>query len=249
VLRVRVGAAEAEGLARRGERLTRLERLVAFLRRRSGWWIGILVTALIVPAIGKQWSDRNQELLLKNGLVASLSSEAATAITSADEIAGRGGSAARQRTAMAAWTLSKSGLTGSFLVYFAPHGAVLDMWSNTLKNPTTYDTVGLRDVITYYLELACCDKNAVDTATEADDITGFLAKIDDCGVSCKKAERAILENRDHEDQSLFRHAFHRLGLRLFDARNKFLDALVHAHAQGFSDGWGDFIHNVSHPVG
>jgi hypothetical protein len=50
-----------------------------FLWRHAGWGIGILVAALIGPAIAKQWSDRNQELSLKNDLVAGLSTSVATA--------------------------------------------------------------------------------------------------------------------------------------------------------------------------
>ena len=153
VLRIAVSPAEADDLARRGVSVSPAKRFLLFLARHSGWWIGIVVAALIAPAIGKQWSDRNQELSLKRGLVADLSSAVATSITRAEEIARQGGPGLDRQNALDAWIRNQSSLTGSFVVYF-PRGAVHQLWSNTLKKREGSNWIGFRDSVYDYIELS-----------------------------------------------------------------------------------------------
>ena len=222
--------------------MPRLRKFAGFVAQHLGWFVGIVVAVLIAPAIAKQWSDRNQELSLKRDLVASVSSSVATTVTRGEEIARQGGSGLDRQEALDTWLQSQASLTGSFIVYF-PGGPVHQMWSNAIKKPDGANWIGFRDAVYDYVELSCCGPNP---DRDVDDITRFLRA---SGVTVSQHDRNVLANRDNETRSQFVDSFHKLGLKLFDVRNKFLGRLVQAHAQGFSRGWRDFAHNLVHPLG
>ena len=53
------------------------------LRRGGTWLVALLVASLVLPALTTQWSDRQNELSLKEALVSQLTFSAATAIEEA----------------------------------------------------------------------------------------------------------------------------------------------------------------------
>jgi hypothetical protein len=215
---------------------------VRFVGQHLGWCVGILIAVLVGPAIAKQWSDRNQELSLKRDLVANVSSSVAASVTRGEEIARQGGSARDRQNALDAWVQNQSTLTGSFIVYF-PDGPVHQMWSNAVKKPTGANWLGFRDAVYDYVELSCCGPHA---NRDVADIAQLLRKF---GITFSQHDLTVLAARNKESRTQFDDSFHRVGLKLFALRNKFLGQLVQAHAQGFSRGWRDFGHNVVHPVG
>ena len=222
--------------------MPRLGQFAGFVRRHLGWFIGIVVAVLVAPAIAKQWSDRNQELSLKRDLVASVSSSVATSVTRGEEIARQDGSPRDRQDALDGWVQNQSSLTGSFIVYF-PDGPVHQMWSNALKRRTGADWVGFRDAVYDYVELSCCGPQANQ---DVDDITRVLRRY---GITVSQRDVTVLAPRDKQSRAQFDDSFHRVGLKLFALRNKFLGQLAEAHAQGFRRGWRDFAHNLIHPVG
>jgi hypothetical protein len=94
--------------------------------------LGIALTAWLLPAVARQWDDRQKAAELKASLVAEVASASANALTGGEEILiGRSNGAPRAFSIPAAekqWSITSLELESRLRAYFAP--AIANVWTD-----------------------------------------------------------------------------------------------------------------------
>jgi hypothetical protein len=234
---LKVSNQEADELSNKGIDANRLR---AKLARIGGskpvkWLAVTIAAALIFPALTKQWSDRQAELTLKNAMVTDISEGVETAFDGARDVVNSTGSyiqglKARNKT-VNAWREAAAKADPSFVAYF-PRQSVTDEWTS-YKTPTID-----------YLALACCDQEFHAAYLAA--VRDFVQRVNPSTTPAPGASSSwdILAAGAESDPSRYRIAYTWVGLQLLYYRGVLEEHLVHANAEGYSSGIGDFLHDL-----
>jgi hypothetical protein len=237
----------------REEASPRVERPSGFGARCIGWlrtrtprfarWIVLLfIASLAIPALTKQWSDRKQELQVKESLATDISKVSADAVFGA--VAAVAQPAAQQRTArhqaIDYWLRTRATIDPRFVVYFSGSDAAEHWFAGGRGR-----RLGFRNALLIYVLMVCCDEHR---NTHAARLRAYLPTAlapadvpDPWGV-------LTCDGR----QSCHRPSYHRaymwLGNQLLAQRRVLLDELLDANGIGFSSGWHDFVRDLN-PLG
>jgi hypothetical protein len=98
--------------------------VAAFLSSRAPrfirWFALLFVASLFVPALTKQWSDRQQELRIKEELATGISTIVAAAVYSAEAVEARAGAAQREsrHNVIHQWLRDRASIEPRLVVYF-----------------------------------------------------------------------------------------------------------------------------------
>jgi hypothetical protein len=240
-----VTRAEADQLANQGHDVTRIQDRLAGRIKLIGpkallWLAGLFVASLAIPALTKQWSDRQGELELKDRIITSVSRDAAVAFRDGLKISDeRSPTKARSesRRAADAWVVGHAETDARYAVYF--------------RNTKSEDHWRAFEAVIYrYITLACCDRNRPD---DLQAIRHYMARS-----ALPEPDRPpvarpweTLRCGPHEECRVqFRYAqtYGWLGTELLRGRGQLLDDLRTESATGFSKGPGDFLHDVFSPI-
>src|SRR5919108_3209422 len=88
------------------------------------WVLGLFLASLILPALTKQWSDRQQVLNIEDSLITDVSRESVQAFTGAQRVPHltQHPNAARRKV-LSTWSLGEAKLDPRFAVYFGDTAA------------------------------------------------------------------------------------------------------------------------------
>jgi hypothetical protein len=240
--RLRVTREEAADFATKGVDETRLlDRAGTAVKKRMWkvvfWALALLTGSLAIPALTKQWADRQQELTLKSDLITDVSRASAQAFADAKLILQLDSSKTHARRLMArrAWEVAEGDADARYNIYF----------DNT-QAEKEWDAY--RDVIYDYISAACCDEHR---KVDLRNLRVYLGspepwkefrtdpwEILSCGPgeSCRSVS------------SQFARAYTWLGIAILDLRSRLLDTLRQADATGFSRGTKDFLNDTFTPL-
>jgi hypothetical protein len=213
--------------------------VAAFLSSRAPkftrWFALLFIASLFVPALTKQWSDRQQELRIKEELATGISTIVAAAVYSAEAVEARTGAGQRQsrHDVIHQWLRDRATIEPRLVVYFG--GSDAAKWWFASKG------TGYRNAVLVYAHLACCDREQrgghvrwmrkfVRTGTSSTGEDPWRA------LSCEPPETC--GDMTHSGAYLW------LGNQLLYERQAFIEDLLEANGSGFSTGWRDFIHDL-----
>jgi hypothetical protein len=234
--------------AEAGEREPPLRRSVDWLRTRAPrflrWIVLLFIASLAIPALTKQWSDRKQELQVKESLSTDISKVSADAVYGAVFAVSRQsgvGQRASRRQAIHDWLRSRATIDPRFIVYFSRTGAA-DHWFTGGRR----HLLGFRNAVLIYILMACCDEHRSEHAAH---LRAYLpgavapASLPDpwSVLSCNGAESC-------PNGGAYQRAYMWLGNQVLSQRRVLLDELLHANGTGFSSGWHDFVNDLN-PLG
>lgn len=207
-------------------------------------WLALLfVASLMIPALTKQWSDRKQELQLKETLSTDISRVSANAVLGAEfavtQQSGPEQFAAR-RAVLNDWLRERASIDPRFQVYFSGSDAE-DEWGFPGRRNSR---PSFRNAVLYYVLLACCDRQ--DRAAQLTKLRVYLGNV---RTSPKAPDPWALLACGPQEQCTVRAGYEQayvwLGERLLEGRRALFDQLLDANAAGFSSGWGDFIEDLN----
>jgi hypothetical protein len=229
---------EAEDIAAKGRDAPSTKRRVGSsaseaARSISKWVLLSLVGVLVVQAVTKQWSDRQKELELKKSLASDIGTSAYQAFAQARSIAFLPESdrtTERKLLVLTAWIRDEGRIDATFRSYLQPPDV----------HQATTEWISFRSALYKYLLLACCQK-ADDRKARLREVTDALREQGSavlppheadawhtlgCGPSCPRYATAY----DWLGRQVLRSAPYR--------------AIEASHPKGFSDGFGDFVHDA-----
>lgn len=208
-----------------------LARGALWITRKLGKWVLIsVIGALVVPALTKQWSDRQKELELKRDLASDIGSSSFSAFAAARTIAylpREKRTAERRLLLLSDWISNEGRIDGIFRAYLYPKS----------KHEVTVEWSSFRDGLYDYLRLACCEKyrsgviRRVQRYLERQGLTEALPpnrqwSMLACGPGCDG----------------YADAYDWLGRQvLLGAPYRGIEA---SDPTGFSNGFRDFVHDV-----
>jgi hypothetical protein len=207
------------------------------------WIVLLFIASLAIPALTKQWSDRKQELQVKESLSTDISKVSADAVYGALFAVSQ--SAAEQRSsrrqAINDWLRSRATIDPRFVVYFSRSDAA-DHWFAGGRERR----LGFRNALLIYVLMACCDehrsKHAARLRSYLPSAVAPVDLADPWGVLACDGQKSCLNERSYY------RAYMWLGNQLLGQRRVLLDELLHANGTGFSSGWHDFIDDLN-PLG
>ena len=140
---------ESKGIVVRGPRARILRWIKTIGRKSVPWALGLLIGSLALPALTRQWSDRQAALELKNALITDVSTSSVGTYLAARRITDFAEAKAERtrQLVLDEWVLKQSGLDARFGVYFPRGSGVLREWTRYV------------DAVYTYIELACCTDN------------------------------------------------------------------------------------------
>jgi hypothetical protein len=235
---VTVSAAEAARLEG-GRDLTTLRNRVwaharAFLRRALPWIVGLLVGSLVLPALTKQWSDRQAASAIRQSIFQELD-EQSTVATARAESAMSSHRQDERATAKAtdSWLRAASRIDGRFAIYF-PSTPADEQWTSyrravfdliLLSYPYSGSTHTLQRVRSY-LQSTSVGQDGM-AAEDWRRLRGCARK-DACDFGSPKSF----------------DAYGRLELDVLDRRGQIESAVLEETPKGFSEGWRDLVRDV-----
>jgi hypothetical protein len=201
-------------------------------------WLALLfVASLFVPALTKQWSDRKQELQVKEELATSISSIVADAIYGAEAAESRPSAGKEQlrHDVIHTWLRDRAAVEPRLSVYFGGSDAA-SWWFESKR-------IGYRNAVLVFAHLACCD------ATQRKVHVRWLRKFVGDGTAPPASGgdpwRALsCEPERTCGGTTHSVAYRWLGNQLLYQRQAFLEDLLVANGSGFSTGWRDFVHDL-----
>jgi len=217
--------------------------------RDHAWKLTKTVSKVIVPALiggvlitaaTRQWSDRREELEMKNDLIMQISEDSSTAYTSGLKVvhAGDRDSARLRESARFEWIEAEGHLDPTIYLFFRDR-----------EDPTNQEVVAThwgryRQVVYLYLLVSCCDS---DRKEHLGEIRTYLKKTEPRLTSPERdIAWDVLEKDPKEMASLatYRDAYEALGLGILTRRGLLLDDLMESDAKGFSNDPADFGRDV-----
>jgi hypothetical protein len=203
------------------------------------WAVTLVIASLAIPAITTQWSDRQKELTLKDGLVSRLTQSAATAIEDAgflvrDEAISKKvrGSEWRSRfTAIArAWNIDAAALESELAAYF-PDTKVASRSFRSAFHEYSNRVQGY-----IFLSSQVCQG---DRRVPADSLRKYLQPTRAATAYPNLTEPSIGDC--WRRTGAFKDDYVAAGAALLAHRDPLLTTLVHAHAAGYSVGFRAFL--------
>jgi hypothetical protein len=203
------------------------------------WAAVLFIASLAVPAVTKQWNDRQQELQVKESLMTDISTMSANAVYGAVQASRQTG--ARQDAARSelvyGWLRDRAAIDPRFRVYF-DHSDAATHWFGR-------EQPDFRDALLMYVHLACCDRTSRDNR-----ITKLQSYLEQAGVEVDPSAQQwrVLSCGPQEECSVhptYSGTYQWLGNQLLDQRRLMLEQLLAANGEGFSNGWRDFIGDLN----
>jgi hypothetical protein len=208
------------------------------------WLVLVFIASLAIPALTRQWSDRQNELQVKQELWADIRKASAGAVYGAVRASRARGE--DQRSARAdlifGWLQDRVAIEPRFDVYFDDSRAAKH-WFGRDGAPS------FRDAMLRYVHLACCD-----AALRERHLTRLRQYLSASGREFQPSDTekwAVLSCGPQEScpvDETYSATYQWLGNQLLDQRHKLLDQLLHANGEGYSTGWRDFITDLN-PLG
>lgn len=203
------------------------------------WAVTLVIASIAIPAITTQWSDRQKELTLKDGLVSRLTQSAATAIEDAgflvrDEAISKNvrGSMWRARfTGIArSWNIDAAALESELTAYF-PHAKVASQSFRRAFHEYSNRVQGY-----IFLSSQVCQG---DRRVSADSLRKYLqpARWETAYPNLTEPSIGDCWRRTRA----FKDDYVAAGAALLAHRDQLLATLVHAHAAGYSVGFRAFL--------
>lgn len=232
-----VGAAEADALAARGRNptsgRTRALRAAGGLGRKLVKWllVGVLA-ALVVPAITKQWTDRQKELELKKSLASDIGSSAYGAFADARALAyapPRERTPERRLEVLGEWARGEGQIDGIFRVYFFP----------TPKHAVTQRWIDFRDAMHTYLRLACCEDRRQSLLADLQRYLRGRGRLQSFAPSTKRRWHALWRG---PREAKYADAYDWLGLEVLHGAP--YRAIASSKPNGLSSGFRDWLRDV-----
>jgi len=203
------------------------------------WAVSLFVASLAIPAITKQWSDRQAEAGIKYALLTDVARHEGAAFTAALRLASTPSSqtATRRAAVLDAWSEFRNEINVRIAFNF-PHSRVQRDWDE------------YQNRVYYYVALACCDPRRADDLhwmgqflryrpifPKAQDNTALLNKL-----KCGPPEPCVYVPKNYFND------FWTLGRMMLEQRASQLQTdLTNAKTSGFSRGWGDFVNDLTGP--
>jgi hypothetical protein len=210
------------------------------VRKALPWAAGILLGSLAIPAITKQWSDRQGALAIKQQVVTSLTRDAVAAY----RIGYRRAQAGRSNTtadntfqrALDAISRERSATDGLVFTYFR-------------GRETERAWVSYRDIWYYYALLG--SPFAADRAGAVETLRGYYEEhyVGTSGVT--ESDWKILDCAEQTcdvASSEFLARYQELADELFQARWDISSVVLEDEVSGFSRGWEDLIRDTFEPL-
>lgn len=208
------------------------------------WIVLLFIASLAIPALTKQWSDRKQELQVKESLSTDISKVSADAVYGAVfAVSEQSGAEQRgsRRQAINDWLRSRATIDPRFVVYFSRSDAADDWFAGGRERH-----LGFRNAVLIYVLMACCDERRSEHAARLR--TYLPTAVAPADLSDPWALLACDGQESCLDQRSYYRAYMWLGNQLLGQRRVLLDELLHANGAGFSSGWHDFINDLN-PLG
>jgi hypothetical protein len=218
---------------------------VAGFRRKAlkaiwpfGRWVLISVLGVLaVQGIAKQSADRQKELELKRDLASDIGSSSFSAYSTARSLVYRAPPekrAAARAPILTDWIAAEGRIDGVFHAYLSP----------SKKHSVTRDWVAFRGAVYTYLRLSCCrserqrdkDLEAIAKYLRDHDVPGFPETLE--------ADQKLLWSalRGDPTSPTYPNAYDWLGREVVEHAP--WRAIRHAQPEGFSNGFGDFLHDA-----
>lgn len=227
--------------------------------------IGLLVTAWLLPAMTRQWDDRQKEHDLKAGIVTDMSTSTARALVAAESIWSAKKPSSRKQVEDD-WTLSALEMDSRLRSYF-PDSSLAAGWElyawavdRFLDGHAVSMSVALQNAVqTGHLapEVA---RSAADLLVES---TSTVGNVPSFGVDSNAAtfgtdtksldtlKNVMLADDMKRAQGLLTvdghpHSYYWSALErsLLSLEQAVADQALHAHASGFSTSFGDLVHDL-----
>jgi hypothetical protein len=225
--------------------------------RSGGKWLAALVVAsLVLPALTTQWSDRQNELSLKEALVSQLTLSAATAIEEAHALVldetvldplPTERLRARYVAIAKAWNIEVFTLESKLNAYFPdarlreePHqglGDALGRYNLHVQDFILLSGDICSDNRVFRLALGRLERYLPGIGEETwEALRSSAASADDLHGCWKRTEE-------------FRRAFQEpLGRDLLEKRQSIVETIIHSGAEGYSVGFRDFLRQILPPL-
>src|SRR4051812_38807813 len=246
--RLTVTSVEAAQLATKGVDLTRryqriARRIGVVARKALPWVAGVVIGSLVLPAVTKQWSDRQSIMAIQARLASDITSKPYAAWTATYRETAKGTKTAHRKVLLIddKWARDRKSVTGIFDTYFA------DTHATTLWSEYSYDLwdfIGLGGTSVGALDTLARTKRFMDshqvsaapsaTKRDWDALRRCFEHPSDGGIDCL--------SQDGLD------AFSKVGIDLLDRGQLVLDELRRTRPSGFSRGTHDFIRDVFSPL-
>lgn len=230
--RVNVTKGDAESLSRAGDDLSTWRRRSFFAAAK---WICIAVaTAVVLPALPKQWGDRQSGLALKGDLTNRISTGSVVAFQNGQRIAAmrqpsQSATQARKE-AINQWASVASDIDPTIAVYFHDHpiepGSIEQEW------------LAYKRRMRQYLELSCCDHQRTQDVEDEQNYIG-----DGPYEDLRVEDPWTILNKGNVNPD-YRQVYSWLGRELLDQRGKLLQTLAESDAEGYSHGLVGFLNDV-----
>jgi hypothetical protein len=228
-----VSASEAEQLLTKGRDAGRLSRALPRLRKTALWLLALLVASWVLPALTRQWSDRQAELTLKTTLLTKMSEGLSRSVAAAETLVQRDPppvmAASARDNLLLDWEETEANVRSILTAYFG------------FDSESAFAQFG--GMVSRFIALSCCDD---DRETDVDELRNWYER--------KWRGYKVINPPPVQDPwgvltsqtppSSYLAVYDWFGDELVDSGFVFSLDWQEANAQGFSTEFGDFLRDV-----
>jgi hypothetical protein len=219
-------------------------------------FVGIVLSAWLLPAFTRQWDDRQKANELKVALVSDIATASANAMGDAGQIRAEGNRSLRAR-AVRAWAVATLELESRLRAYYPPELVVkwkvfsyaIDRYlgrrvDGSFGDSRVFDPISVRDWLLYDLP-----KTTAGESIEVADVMSALLDVDDSSARrfLTSDERSVLRYAKiygGERKLSLQAAYRKLGSALTGLNALIIDDVLHGHPAGYSTTKRDLIHDL-----
>jgi hypothetical protein len=237
-----VTAAEADHLAKAGSATSSRSSRFWFWSRRAAkralpWVAGLLLGSLVLPALTKQWADRQASQAIKQRIVNEVNRAAAAAYIAGDAAVRPGASTERVGVKGSyAWVSAVSAIDSEFQIYYDEPNAAVDAWK------------AYRDVWADFFSLVSVNEQRSEVVDRlrkrerADNLTTPVTAEQWKALNCNGSSAC-----DYHAPT-FSNAYTTLGNALLASRQPIIGTVSGGRMVGFSQGWSDLLSDSISPL-